>query len=95
MDKVSSRKVSTESAFNLAALEMNIGFLETSAYLNLNVDSVFHCILNKYTDCNTENKHAKRSRISSDSEFKRQKPKSIASKTTKKQACKSAYLILK
>lgn len=94
IDKASSRKVSTESGFKLA-VEMNIWFLETSAYLNMNVSSIFHCIVKKYAGCNTENKHEKRRcRISSDSEFKCQKTKTVG-KSTQKLACKSAFLLLK
>lgn len=47
LDMVLSRTVSTERAFKLAALEENIWFLETSAYLNLNVNNVFSTILQK------------------------------------------------
>ncbi|XP_061178390.1 ras-related protein Rap1-like [Saccostrea echinata] len=97
IDKGLSRKVSTELAFKMAAVEMKIWFLEASAYLNLNVDSIFHSILKKSANFMIQSKlqTQQRLRIFSDSEFKCNKTKSIVIKTTRKLVCKSAFSMIR
>lgn len=101
LDMVLSRTVSTERAFKLAALEENIWFLETSAYLNLNVNNVFSTILQKERDnlLNCSEKNFFRSFSDSDFSFKKRTPSFYRCYSdticTTKTVCKSAYLITK
>ncbi|XP_062603465.1 ras-related protein Rap-1b-like protein [Saccostrea cucullata] len=97
MDKGSSRKVSTNFAFQTAALEMNIGFLETSAYLNLNVNSIFHSILQNCADGTVVPKiqGKRRLRIHSDSELRVSKSKFETNKSVQKVISKSALTLTK